>query len=148
MRCGWKWIHSPVAGAFTMRRFTGFALTFACFACAAHAEDGEVARAKAAALPAPSFAASAMATLPAHAAGGLSSEPTHATLPAELARAERERNSSQGRCELSGSTVCYDLTGRRIVIAAARGYMPRIEGLKAESLSVRSRGIVLRYSFK
>jgi len=128
-----------------MRRFIGIALTLACFACAAHAEDGDVARAKAAALPAPSFAASAMASLTAHAIGA---EPTRAALPSELARDERERNSSQSRCELSGSTVCYDLAGRRVVIAAARGYMPRIEGLKPESVSVRSRGIVLRYSFK
>jgi hypothetical protein len=131
-----------------MRRFTGIALTLTCFACAAYAEDGDAARAKAASLPAPSFAASALATLPPHASTALSSEPAHAAFSARLAREERERNSSQSRCELSGSTVCYDLAERRVVIVAARGYMPRIEGLKPESMSVRSRGIVLRYSFR
>lgn len=50
-------------------------------------------------------------------------------------------------CERSRRDVCYDLAEGRIVYRAARGYMPRLGPLAPESVSVRHRGILFKYSF-
>jgi hypothetical protein len=51
-------------------------------------------------------------------------------------------------CEHSGSDLCYDLADRRIVYRPARRYMPQLDGLTAESVSLRRDGVRLRYSFR
>jgi len=70
-------------------------------------------------------------------------------LPELLLRAENEQRSlaAQG-CREAATNLCYDLTSGRVVYRGARNYMPRVEGLTAESVSVRRDGIILRYSFK
>jgi hypothetical protein len=70
-------------------------------------------------------------------------------LPELLLRAESDRQGFNGGCAGDGPTdVCYDLREKRMVYRGARAYMPRIEGLTAENISLRHDGFVLRYSFK
>jgi hypothetical protein len=40
------------------------------------------------------------------------------------------------------------MVDRRLVYRPARGYMPRFEGLRAESVSLRRDRLVLKYSFR
>jgi len=51
-------------------------------------------------------------------------------------------------CALSGRDVCYDAVAGHIVVRPAREFMPRIDGLTAENLSVRHNRITFTYSFK
>jgi hypothetical protein len=44
--------------------------------------------------------------------------------------------------------VCYDLAEQRIVYRGAREYMPAMNGLRAESVSLRHNRIVFKYTFK
>ncbi len=55
---------------------------------------------------------------------------------------------ARSACELSASSLCYDLASRHIVYRPARQYMPKIAGLTAESVSLRRHSIGLRYSFR
>jgi hypothetical protein len=48
----------------------------------------------------------------------------------------------------TGREVCYDAAAGHIVVRPAREYMPRINGLTAENLSVRHNRVVFTYSFK
>jgi hypothetical protein len=82
-------------------------------------------------------------------APGPSSTQGRDQLPELLLRAESDRNGFNGGCAGEGPTdVCYDLREKRMVYRGARAYMPRIEGLTAENISLRHDGFVLRYSFK
>ena len=65
-----------------------------------------------------------------------------------LLRDEQERRGPVASCETTASSLCYDLADGRIVYRQAREYMPRIEGLRAEAVSLRKDRIVLKYSFK
>lgn len=56
-------------------------------------------------------------------------------LPELLVRAENER-------------YALELQEGRLVYRGARQFMPRIEGLRAESIALRHDGLVLRYSFR
>lgn len=58
------------------------------------------------------------------------------------------RRGPRGACERSASDICYDLADGRIVYRPARQYMPKFDGLTAESVSLRRDAIRLRYSFK
>jgi len=70
-------------------------------------------------------------------------------LPELLLRAEDEQRAlGSAGCRGAASDLCYDLMAGRLVYRGARQYMPRIDGLSAESVSLRRDGIVLRYSFK
>ena len=70
-------------------------------------------------------------------------------LPELLLRAENEQRAlGAAGCRQATSDLCYDLQEGRIVYGGARRYMPQIEGLRAESISLRHDGFVLRYSFK
>jgi hypothetical protein len=70
-------------------------------------------------------------------------------LPELLLRAENEQRAiGSAGCRQAASDLCYDLKEGRIVYGGARRYMPSIEGLRAESVSLRHDGFVLRYSFK
>ena len=69
-------------------------------------------------------------------------------MPELLMMEEQERHGTRNTCEAAARDLCFDATEGRIVYRAARNYMPRIEGLTAESVTVRSRGLTLKYSFK
>ena len=68
-------------------------------------------------------------------------------MPELLAREEEERRGPAGACENSASSVCYDMPSGRIVYRGARDYMPKIDGLKAESVSLRRNRLTFKYSF-
>ena len=68
-------------------------------------------------------------------------------LPELLMREEQERRGPRGACEQSVSDVCYDVADGRITYRPARQYMPRIDGLTAESISLRHDRIIFKYSF-
>ena len=60
----------------------------------------------------------------------------------------RTRQSYQSACEHSASGLCYDQADRRIVYTPARHYMPKFDGLTAESVSLRRDAIRFKYSFR
>jgi hypothetical protein len=63
-------------------------------------------------------------------------------------REERLLRGPQGACEYSKGDVCYDAADARLVYRPARRYMPKVDGLTPESVSLRPNRIVLKYSFK
>ena len=70
------------------------------------------------------------------------------TLPVLLMREEQERRGPQGACNQSAADVCYDMSAGRIVYRPARRFMPSIDGLTAESISLRHDRIILKYTFR
>jgi len=69
-------------------------------------------------------------------------------LPELMLREEQERRGPSGACEISTTALCYDLADRRVNFRAARQYMPKIDGLRAESVSLRHNRLILKYSFR
>jgi hypothetical protein len=69
-------------------------------------------------------------------------------IPELILRQELESRGPRGACEHAASDLCYDLADGRVVYRPARAFMPRIEGMRAESLSLRRDRIVVRYSFR
>lgn len=69
-------------------------------------------------------------------------------LPELLLRAEQDARGPRGACNASATALCYDLAEGRVVYRPARRYMPRFDGLRAESISLRRDRIVLKYSFR
>lgn len=69
-------------------------------------------------------------------------------LPELMLREEQERRGPSGACEISTTVLCYDLADRRVNFRAARQYMPKIDGLRAESVSLRHNRLILKYSFR
>jgi hypothetical protein len=72
----------------------------------------------------------------------------HDPMPEMLLRDELERRGPRGSCEASASDLCYDLRDGRVVYRPVRRYMPTIEGLRPESISLRRDRIVFKYSFR
>ena len=68
-------------------------------------------------------------------------------LPEMMLTEELERRGPRGSCETSTTDLCYDLRDGRVVYRRAREYMPRIDGLTAESISVRRDRVIFKYSF-
>lgn len=68
-------------------------------------------------------------------------------LPELTLREELARRGPRASCE-HATELCYDLAEGRVVYRPARAYMPAIEGLRAESVSVRQDRIVFKYSFR
>ena len=68
-------------------------------------------------------------------------------LPEMILTEELERRGPRGSCETAATDLCYDLRDGRVVYRRAREYMPRIEGLTAESISVRRDRVIFKYSF-
>jgi hypothetical protein len=68
-------------------------------------------------------------------------------LPEMILTEELERRGPRGSCETAASDVCYDLRDGRLVYRRAREYMPRIQGLTPESISVRRDRVIFKYSF-
>jgi hypothetical protein len=62
-------------------------------------------------------------------------------LPADLRRPRAD-------CEISSSDLCFDTRERHTVYRGVREYMPKVDGLTPESMSLKRSGIVLKYSFK
>jgi hypothetical protein len=61
---------------------------------------------------------------------------------------EPQAPALRSACDRATIDVCYDATDGRIVYKPARQYMPKLEGLTAESISVRHDRVVFKYSFK
>ena len=72
----------------------------------------------------------------------------HDPLPELFLRAEQERRGVRGGCELAATDLCYDLTEKRLMYRGARRYMPPVEGLTAEGISLRRDRVIFRYSFR
>ena len=68
-------------------------------------------------------------------------------LPELLLGEEQDRRAVRGGCEYTAKDVCYDLVDGRITYRGARAYMPKFEGLKPESVSLRRNRISFKYSF-
>jgi len=68
-------------------------------------------------------------------------------MPELMMRDEQERRGPAASCENAATSLCYDLADRRIVYRQARAYMPKLDGLRAESVSLRHDRIILKYSF-
>ena len=68
-------------------------------------------------------------------------------LPEMILAEELERRGPRGSCETATTDLCYDLRDGRVVYRRARAYMPKFDGLTAESVSVRRDRIVFKYSF-
>jgi hypothetical protein len=52
------------------------------------------------------------------------------------------------RCDGNAHSLCFDAADGRIVYRGARNYMPKMDGLSPESVSVRRNTLVFKYSFK
>ena len=68
-------------------------------------------------------------------------------LPDFLMRQDEVFRGPRGACEVNAADLCYDLANRRVVYRRARAYMPKIDGLRAESISVKRDRILFKYSF-
>ena len=68
--------------------------------------------------------------------------------PELLLRDELDRRGPRASCETSAADLCFDSSDNRIVYRAARGYMPKIDGFTAESVSLKKDRLLLKYSFK
>ena len=68
-------------------------------------------------------------------------------MPEMILVEELERRGPRGSCETATTALCYDLRDGRVVYRRAREYMPRINGLTPESISVRRDRVVFKYSF-
>jgi hypothetical protein len=127
-----------------MRRSIWITLAVASLGLDAQADDGMESTLKSRAI-----ASVAASTSPAKAA--LSQAPfTQARdpLPEMTLREEQERRLFRGTCQNAAKDLCYDLADGRIVYRPVRQYMPKVEGLRAESVSLRHDRIILKYSFR
>ena len=68
-------------------------------------------------------------------------------MPELLLREEQERRGPSGACQNAATTLCYDMNEGKIVYRGARQYMPKIDGLRPESMSLRRGRLTLKYSF-
>jgi len=68
-------------------------------------------------------------------------------MPELLLREEQDRRGPSGACQNAATTLCYDMTEGKIVYRGARQYMPKIDGLQPESMSLRRGRLTLKYSF-
>jgi hypothetical protein len=71
-----------------------------------------------------------------------------AELPEIFVDREQERRVLKSGCDNSAAALCYDLVDRRVQYRAARRYMPEMDGLRAESVSVRHHVVVLKWTFR
>ncbi len=124
-----------------MRRTLLAALIFP-LALAAAANDGVEAS-----IAARSLASAAAGAIPAKQADA-PFRPGRDPMPEMILREELARRGMNGSCENAVTDLCYDLNDARVVYRPARRYMPSVDGLRAESISLRRDKIVLKYSFR
>jgi hypothetical protein len=72
----------------------------------------------------------------------------HDPMPQLVLLDDQEKTVAQSACDSSVKQVCYDVGSQRIVYRGAREYMPSVQGMRPESLSVRHNRVVFSYSFK
>ena len=72
----------------------------------------------------------------------------HDPLPQLMRLEEQEGHSARATCDTSSRDLCYDLADARIVYRPARNYMPSVQGLTAESVSLRRNRVVFKYTFR
>src|SRR5258706_12825197 len=65
-------------------------------------------------------------------------------LPELLLSQEQERRGLRGGCEYSAQDGCYDLIDGRMTYRGEREYMPEIDGLKPESMSLDANSCTLK----
>lgn len=99
-------------------------------------------RTKAVAAAASASAAAAAASAPVIAPG------SHNPLPDLPNGMDVNGRNVSGACAQNTADLCYDYKENRIVYRPSRNWMPAIEGLKAEHISVRRDSVVFRYSFR
>lgn len=75
-------------------------------------------------------------------------EPAHDVTKGMALPARLGPHGPRGACGVSPSDLCFDMADGRIVYRPARQYMPKFDGLTAESLTVRRDGLRFRYSFR
>ncbi len=121
-----------------MRRSWWIALMFACFGLAAEASDGLELSAKSRA---------AASTIPSHMIQAPFTS-SRDSFPDMRMRDEQASQGPRGACENAARELCYDLAERRVVFRPARQYMPKMEGLTADSVSLNRNRLVLRYTFR
>jgi hypothetical protein len=126
-----------------MRRSIWAGTILASLGFAAQANDGVELSLKSKAF---ASASASVATVAAQAQGPFSSG--HDPLPEMMLREEQDRRGFQGTCQHSSNALCYDLADRRISLRAARHYMPAVEGIKPESISLRHNKVIFKYSFR
>lgn len=68
-------------------------------------------------------------------------------LPGVTFNSRLEREKIAGSCAASSASLCYDYRTGRAVYRPAREWMPEINGLRRESMSVKRDKVVLQYSF-
>ena len=71
-----------------------------------------------------------------------------AALPSQILRDELASRGPRASCETTTRDLCFDMNDRRVVYRPVRAYMPQFQGLRAESMSLKREGIILKYSFK
>ena len=122
-----------------MRRSIFATAIFASLAFAAQANDGVELSLKTRAL-----ASAGVSTKQADAPFTYGRDP----MPQLIMLEEQERRGPKAGCEFAASDLCYDLAERRVVYRPARQYMPKIDGLTAENVSLRHNRIIVKYSFR
>ena len=125
-----------------MRRSLSIATVLASLAAPALAAEGVELS-----LRTKSLVASATATVPAKNAEAPFRE-ARDPIPDLFVREEEQRKGLKSACENNSSPLCYDMVDRRVIYRPARKYMPQFEGLRAESISLRSDRLILKYSFR
>ena len=115
---------------------------FASLAITAGANDGSDLRTKA--LASAATAATAAATI-----REISATPAQAVdagMP--ILPVMGETDTFKLRNECAGRDICYDASAGHVVVRPAREFMPHINGLTPENLSVRHNRVLFTYSFK
>jgi hypothetical protein len=69
-------------------------------------------------------------------------------LPVLLMQEEQERRGPRGSCEAAARDLCFDAADGRVVYRPARKYMPQFDGLRPESIALRSNRVTFKYSFR
>ena len=115
---------------------------------AAAANDGPVElRTKALAAAASTSVLAGPMSGPAHRLDAPFMPATHDPMPVILQEEEQVQRASVGRCD-GATALCYDAIDGRLVYRGARQYMPKVDGLSADSVSLRRNTVVFKYTFK
>ena len=70
-------------------------------------------------------------------------QPAATTLSREVGR-----DLGHNACAHSGAALCYDYRTGRAVFKPARALLPKINGLRGESITLKRQGLYANYSFK